>query len=546
MVSDGGHLVAVAPGSWYRSDRPVIQRGARVGRVAMTPSAGADLPVVLLSHRGPVSFGRDESGRTASRGAGGLVTALTGLVSDLPDAVWVCAATSEEDAAVAAEHDGRAVGVALEPEARLVEPDGPGAAEGVATVRLRLVEVEQQAHDDFYTVIANPLLWFLQHGMYGLALAPVLTRREHTAWEDGYVAVNRQFADAVVEEVQARGGRALVMVHDYHFYLVGQEVRERCPEALLSFFLHIPWPGPDAWRVLPPPWRERLLTGLLGNDVVAFHTEGFARNFLLSAQELLGLPVDLEAMTVRVGDRVVAARHYPISIDVAAIRELAATDEVAEQAAALREAFCGGDRQLLLRVDRTDPSKNIVRGFLAFATLLEDHPELVGKVSFLALLQPSRQDVPEYADYLAEIGATVARVNAAHGGEGYQPVDLRLAGDLELAVAAYTVCDVLMVNALADGMNLVAKEAMVVNTRDSVLALSENTGAHQELGAFAVTLHPFDIQQQADALHEALTMDRDLRRARRQAAARVVEENDIAKWLASQLSDLGVRPPGPA
>jgi trehalose 6-phosphate synthase len=507
--------------------------------------ATEDLPVVLLSHRGPVSFERDESGRTASRGAGGLVTALTGLVSDLPDAVWVCGATSEEDAVVAAEAKGQAVEVALDAEPRLLD-QGTAGGEGAPTVRLRLVEVDQAAHDDFYTVIANPLLWFLQHGMYGLALAPALTKREHTAWDDGYVAVNRLFADAVAAEVEARGGRALVMLHDYHFYLVGQEVRARCPEALLSFFLHIPWPGPDAWRVLPPPWREQLLTGLLGNDVVAFHTEGFARNFLLSAQELLGLPVDLEAMTVQVGDRTVAARHYPISIDVAAIRELAASAEVAEHAGSLREAFCGEDRQLVLRVDRTDPSKNIVRGFQAFATMLEDHPELAGKVSFLALLQPSRQDVPEYADYLAEIGGTVARVNAAHGRDGWSPIDLRLAEDLAMAVAAYTVCDVLMVNALADGMNLVAKEAVVVNTRDGVLALSENTGAHQELGAFAVTLHPFDIQQQADALHEALTMDRGLRRARREAAATVVEENDIAKWLSAQLADLGVRPPGPA
>ena len=513
----------------------------------MTPPAGRpDLPVVLLSHRGPVSFGRDESGRTATRGAGGLVTALTGLVTDLPDAVWVCAATSEEDAAVAAEHGGKAVEVALDPEPRLRGPDGAGAADDAPTMRLRLVEVEQRAHDDFYTVIANPLLWFLQHGMYGLALAPVLTKREHAAWTDGYVAVNRQFADAVVEEVEARGGRALVMLHDYHFYLVGREIRERCPGALLSFFLHIPWPGPDAWRVLPPAWRERLLTGLLGNDVVAFHTEGFARNFLLSAQELLGLPVDLEAMTVQVGDRVVAARHYPISIDVASLRALADSAEVAEHAGELREAFCDGDRQLVLRVDRTDPSKNIVRGFQAFATMLEDHPELAGRVSFLALLQPSRQDVPEYADYLAEIGAIVARVNAAHGAEGYQPIDLRLSGDFVLAVAAYTVSDVLMVNALADGMNLVAKEAVVVNRRDSVLALSENTGAHQELGAFAVTLYPFDIQQQADALYESLTMDHGLRRARREAAAKVVEENDIAKWLNAQLTDLGVRPPGAA
>jgi trehalose 6-phosphate synthase len=511
------------------------------------PPGFPDLPVVLVSHRGPVSFRRDQTGaRTASRGAGGLVTALTGLASSLPDAVWVCAATTNEDVAVAGEHGDQAVEVTLEPKPRVVGEADPavGSTSQPGCVKLRLVQFNEQAHDDFYTVIANPLLWFLQHGMYGLAHAPRLTRREHTAYEDGYLAVNHAFADAVVEEVTARGGRALVMLHDYHFYLVGQEVRRRCPEAVLSFFLHIPWPGPDAWRVLPPPWREAILNGLLGNDVVAFHTEGFARNFLLSAQELLGLPVDLEAMTVDLGDRHVAARHYPISIDVAAIRELAATAEVAEHARGLREAFCGEGRQLILRVDRTDPSKNIVRGFEAFATLLEDHPELVGRVTFLALLQPSRQDVPEYADYLAKIGAVAAKINASYVREGHEPIDLRLQDDLPLAVAAYSVCDVLMVNALADGMNLVAKEAVVVNRRDGVLALSENTGAHQELGAFAVTLHPFDVQQQADALYAALTMDPELRRARREAAAAVVEENDIAKWLVAQLADLPIHTAG--
>jgi trehalose 6-phosphate synthase len=504
----------------------------------------ADLPVVLVSHRGPVSFGREGSERTLSRGAGGLVTALSGLVADLPDAVWVCAADGEEDAAVAAEHGDRTVAVALAPEPLLLDPDRPDGGEDAKgpRLRLRLVQVGREAHDDFYGVIANPLLWFIQHGLFGLALAPQLTAREHAAWNDGYVAVNQAFADEVVAQVQARGGRALVMIHDYHLYLVADQVRARCPEALISFFLHIPMPGPDAWRVLPPAWRSRLLAGLLGNDVVAFHTEGFARNFLLFAQELGGLPVDLEAMTVTVGDRQVSARHYPISIDVGALRELAASPEVTAHAETLQADFRDGGRQLIVRVDRTDPSKNIVRGFAAFATLLGDHPELVGRVSFLAVLQPSRQDVPEYADYLAEIGAVVARVNATYGSEGYQPVDLRLADDLPLALGAYRVCDVLMVNALADGMNLVAKEAVVVNHGGAVLALSENTGAYQELGALAVTLHPYDIQQQADALHEALTMDPDLRRARRQAAAAVVEEHDIAKWLASQLADLGLDP----
>jgi trehalose 6-phosphate synthase len=193
---------------------------------------------------------------------------------------------------------------------------------------------------------------------------------------------------------------------------------------------------------------------------------------------------------------------------------------------------------MILRVDRTDPSKNIVRGFQAFNLMLEDHPELASSVRFLALLQPSRQDVAEYADYLGLIGAEVARINARHDDVGHEPIDLRLVQDLPLAVAAYALCDVLVVNAVVDGMNLVAKEASVVNRRDAVLVLSENTGAHQELGEHAVTVYPFDVRQQADALHQALTMAPEERRAKHEAAAAVVERNDISAWFSAQLADL--------
>jgi trehalose 6-phosphate synthase len=284
--------------------------------------------------------------------------------------------------------------------------------------------------------------------------------------------------------------------------------------------------------------RERLLGGLLSNDVVAFHTESFARNFLLCAQELLQLPVDFRHMTVQVSNRRVAARYYPISIDVQALETLAGSDAVQSHVGWLEQSYLTKGRRLLVRVDRTDPSKNIVRGFLAYARMLEKHPELHSEVTFLAVLQPSRQDVPEYADYLARIGATAAQINATYGREGYQPIDLRLQDDRALAVAACTVADVVVINSLADGMNLVAKEAVIVSRRHAALALSENTGAYQELGRFAVTLHPFDIEQQADALYAALTMDRQLRRLRREVAAAVVRENSIAKWISAQTADL--------
>ena len=176
------------------------------------------------------------------------------------------------------------------------------------------------------------------------------------------------------------------------------------------------------------------------------------------------------------------ARAYPISIDLEMFAELAAGEAVRALQEQLRETFLADGGRLVLRVDRTDPSKNIVRGFQAFGAMLDDHPELVGRVTFLAMLQPSRQDVPEYADYVAGIGAAVAEVNARHGSSERQAIDLRMADDMAFAVAAYSLCDVLVVNAVNDGMNLVAKEMVVVNSRDGVLALSENTGAHEELG----------------------------------------------------------------
>ncbi|HEU0104049.1 MAG TPA: trehalose-6-phosphate synthase [Mycobacteriales bacterium] len=496
------------------------------------PDPVLDLPVVLLSHRGPVSFAAEEGGgRTATRGAGGLVTALTGLTAHLPDAVWVCVATPGEDAVVAREADGQVLRLALGPPARLLEPEEPDDPDDV--VHVRLVEVPAEVHEPFYGVIANPLLWFVQHRLYGLATAPTLGRAEHAAWTDGYVEANRLAAEAVVEQVERAGGRAAVMLHDYHFYLVGDLVRQRCPDVLLSHFVHIPWPGPDAWRVLPPAMREAVLRGLLGCDVVGFHTGADARSFLLCAQELLGLPVDLEEGSVLLADRQVRARTYPISIDVAGLEEVARSQDTVDHLAQLP-----GHGQLVLRVDRTDPSKNIVRGFDAFELLLEEHPEQQGEVVFLALLQSSRQDVPEYAAYLTEIGAAAARINAKFGTGTWQPVDLRLASDLPLAVAAYRRCDVLVVNAVADGMNLVAKEAVVVNERDMVLALSESTGAHGELGRYAVTLHPFDIAQQADAIHEALTMPHAERAQRRRQAADQVRRNDVRRWLRVQLADL--------
>jgi len=466
-----------------------------------------------------VEYTRDGGERTSKPGKGGLVTALAGLGDHLGDVVWVCAALSEEDAAVAREHDGAAFDH---------EGSGPG-------MRLRMVELDAETRNSFYAVISNPLLWFVQHYLWDLGYTPDITRREVDAFDNGYVPVNARFADAVVEEVHARGGRATVMVQDYHLYLVPERVRDRCPDVFLHHFVHIPWPHPDAWRVLPGDMRRAVFRGVLGNDVVAFHSRRYARNFLLGCEELLGLPVDMDRLTVGLDGRTVRARFYPISVDPEALEATSASSAVAHHERRL------ADKQrehLVLRVDRADPSKNILRGFRAFDTMLDDHPELAERVTFLALVQPSRQDVEQYVDYLEEIRRVVADVNEKHGNPDWLPIELSLEGDFDEVVAAYKLFDVLVVNPISDGMNLVAKEAALVNRSDGVLALSENAGAYEELGEFSVTLHPFDIQQQADAIFTALTMDGRERRDRLAAAAAFVRENDVAKWLHDQLRDV--------
>ena len=483
------------------------------------PGGVGEEPLILVSNRGPVQYSRDDGERTAKPGHGGLVTALAGLAGHLEDAVWVYAALSEEDVAVAREQDG----AAFEPE-----EGGPG-------VRLRILELDPEAQHKFYAVISNPLLWFVQHYLWDLGNAPDITRHEADAFDNGYVPANACFADAVAEEVEARGGRATVMVQDYHLYLVPERVRDRCPDVFLHHFVHIPWPHPDAWRVLPPAMREAVFNGVLGNDIVAFHSRRYARNFLLGCEELLGLKVDMDQLAVDLGGRTVWARHYPISVDPDALETKAGSPAVAEHERRLAEKRRD---HLIVRVDRADPSKNILRGFRAFDTLLGDHPELAERVTFLALVQPSREDVKQYVDYLERIRHLVDDVNDKHGTGDWQPIELSLEGDFDEVVAAYRLFDVLVVNPISDGMNLVAKEAALVNHCDGVLALSENAGAYEELGEFAVTLHPFDIQQQADAMFAALTIDRDERRDRLAACAATVRENDVAKWLRDQLADV--------
>src|SRR6476469_1184415 len=452
---------------------------------------GAQL--VLVSNRGPASFTRDEeTGEiTATRGGGGLVTALTGLVHHR-DALWISSAMGDVDTEVARQHDGKAFHLDLE--------DGQ--------YRMRLVESDPDAYDRFYNVVANPMLWLIQHYLWDLSNAPDVRQSEVDAYENGYRVVNDDLANAVLEEIEGHEN-PVVMLHDYHLYTAPRTIRESRSDAFLTHFIHIPWSQPDSWRVLPRDVREDLYEGILANDIIGFHTDHYRRNFLLCCRELFDLEVDEQNGIVHFDGREVWVRPYPLPISADAFARVKQRPEVHVYE---RELLRRRREHLIRRVEGAELSKNVLRGFAAFDMFLEQHPEFREQVTFIAHMMPSRQDVPEYVEYLEKIEAVVAVVNHRHGTPDWMPIHLKLRDDLEEAVAAYKHYDVMMVNAMFDGMNLVAKEGPLVNERNGVSILSENTGAHEELGEFALSVNPFDVQELADALYSALVMRPEARR----------------------------------
>ncbi|MDP9285427.1 MAG: trehalose-6-phosphate synthase [Actinomycetota bacterium] len=478
--------------------------------------------LIVVSNRGPVTYTWSGGERVASRGGGGLVTALRSLTLH-HDVTWIASAMSDEDRVVAMDNGG----AAFEETAR----DG-------SSYRLRLVVHDEQAYEWFYNVIANPTLWFLQHYLWDLATAPSIDHGVHHAWLEGYVPVNRAFAEAVIEELD-RDPNASVFFHDYHLYVAPRFVRDARPDARLVHFVHIPWPAGDYWSVLPVEIRRAIHDGVLANDVVGFHTRRWRRNFMRAAEDIVGAVPDWAHDALGYEGRRLAVTAAPISVDPAEFDELAHSPAVV---AAGRKLAQNRPEKLILRVDRTDPSKNIVRGFRAFEIYLDAHPEMHRRVGLVALLDPSRQEIPEYAEYVAAIQREARRVNDRFQQDGWAPIDLQISDNFPRAVAAYKNFDVLFVNAIFDGLNLVAKEAPLVNERDGVLILSENAGAHEELGDWALSINPFDVAGQADAIHRALEMPAEERHERIEAIRAWVREHDLAAWIDAQMRALDAQP----
>lgn len=499
----------------------------------MTDTSDIERPrkrLIVASNRGPVQFRvGDDGSLIARRGGGGLVTALGGLAG-LHDVTWVAHAMGDGDVEAA-----RRAG-----DTTLREHSRSGDA-----YELRLVGELDGDYDLYYHHVANPLLWFVQHRLYAFGTEPTIDRRSHRAWMS-YQRVNRRIAQAVIDEQQRAeaGGderSPVVMVHDYHLFLVPGIVRQASSETYLQFFLHIPWPDPGAWRAIPRPWIREIAESLLACDIVGMQTSRDVENFLRTVHHYLGASVEFRTGTVRYMGNVTRVRNYPISVAVDEFEQHVTSPTVQrlrERIAAMRPTTDDGDGKLIVRVDRTDPSKNIVRGFAAYSLLLHEHPELHGRVSMFSQLDPSRQDIPAYATYKEQILAAANEINHAYATSTWTPLHINLDSNFQAAVAAYCEYDVLYVNPVADGMNLVSKEGPLVNERNGVVVLSDQAGSFNELGPYVESINPFDISQQADALYRALMRDELERIADAQQLRAQVVEWDVAKWIHDQLDDM--------
>lgn len=470
----------------------------------MASTHGAE--VLVASNRGPVSYEAGEDGSLrARRGGGGLVSGLSAIGPET-NAVWVCAALGDGDRAAVRRADG-----------------GLLPREDTGGQRVRMLGIDADVFADAYNGIANSVLWFVHHMLYQTPLEPVFDAEFRRRWE-AYRAYNRAFAEALAEEA---GEGAAVLVQDYHLALAPRMLRRLRPDLRIGHFSHTPWAPAEYFRLLPDDIAAELLTGILGADRAAFLTRRWADAFTECCHAVLGPGIPAGT---RIG-------VHGLGADADFLRERSHRADVDERMAALR-AEIGEGRRSIVRVDRTELSKNIVRGLLAYRQLLDGRPEWRERVVHLAFAYPSRQDLAVYRDYTAEVQRVADEINSRYGTPRWTPVVLHVRDDFARSLAAYRLADVALVNPIRDGMNLVAKEVPVVSDEGCVLVLSREAGACEEMGKDAVVVNPYDITGTADALHAALTMPAAERAERSKRLAAAGTALPPAQWFLDQLHAL--------
>ena len=492
--------------------------------------------VLVASNRGPVSyqFGADGS-LTGSRGGGGMIAGVTdGLAALAPgtSVTWICAALSDADRAVARS------------QANGLRDEGG--------IPVRMLDIAPGTFDRAYNHVANSALWFLLHQLFDTPSQPRFGREFRRDWES-YLAYNEAFAAALTAEALAGQAGLRVLIQDYHLCLAPRLLRDRLGDRLgdagIGHFCHTPWTTPDYYRMLPDEIGWALLDGILGADRAGFHAQRWATAFMDCCAAVLGAEVSRTGLDgpgpgpvgrVTYRGRVTEVAVHPLGVDASALRERARAGDVQAHVGALRRA--AGDRKLIVRVDRTELSKNIVRGLAAYRELLATRPEWRGRVVHLAFAYPSRSALAEYRAYTDQVRELARQITEEFRTADWDPLILEVKDDYPRSLAACALADVLLVNPIRDGMNLVAQEGPVLSEQGCALVLSREAGAAATLAADALLVNPYDVTETAEALHRALTMP-DAERQRRSAAlAATAAADPPARWLGGQLASLGLEP----
>ena len=470
-----------------------------------------DLSVVLASNRGPISFLKNDDGTfDTKRGAGGLAGALDPVARRLGDrAVWIAAATSDTD------RDALHAGAADDIQSQLGYP-------------LYLLDIEPEMYSRYYDIVSNRMLWFANHCLWDELGVTGFGEEELAAWEDSYQPVNQRFADAVAEVADPG---SLVLFQDYHLSTAPKLLKDRRKNETVFHFTHSSFCGPEGLDRLPAPIPRTVIQGLLGSDLVGFHVPPWVEGFL-ECCEAAGATVDRDKRAVEHEGALTYVQSYPIPIDASELRERAALEPARTWSTRFSERAEG---PIIVRADRTEPSKNIIRGFKAFECLLDRRKDLRGEARFIACLYPSRQTMDEYTTYTANIEKVVHEINARYPDS----IELYLKDDFDRTLGALLVYDVLIVNSIMDGMNLVSKEGPAINENDGVLVLSKGAGSFSELGDSAIEIKDqLDVEATADALEHALDLSGH---RRRKLAAELRHRASVLKpehWIESQLEDL--------
>jgi trehalose 6-phosphate synthase len=460
--------------------------------------------LVVAANRGPFSLveGRDGD-LVAKPGGGGLAPSLASALSrHAGEATWVASAMSPAEQKAARS----------------------GAIDtGNKSLGLRLVPLEEQTYRAAYDVVANATLWFCFHGLFDASRRPLFDRRWHEAWE-GFVAYNAAFAEEISD---AASEAAVVLVNDYHLPLVGRMLADERPDLSTVHFTHTPFSEPFELAMLPREIRRQLMEGMAGFGACGFHTARWEEAFSRSSTAVIGhSPLSF---------------HCGLGADLPRLKEVASSPRCVRAGQDLQELV--GDRAVVMRSDRIELSKNILRGFHAFSLLLEERADLRGRVCFVARAYASRQGLSEYLAYRSEAEHLVEVLNERWaplcGGE--PPIIFQVDDDFPATVAAFKAYDVLLVNPLRDGMNLVAKEGPALNERHGVLVLSEQAGAYEEMSEAVIGVQPFDVSETAAALAKALDMGQDERRQAARALFDLATACPPDEWLDALLAQ--ARPP---